>query len=159
MHDHEDVDIKRELRASRPEPTGEFVAMVANRVRADEPRRRVAPRLGLAFAMALAALAFTAAFGGVSQAAYMVEGAVTSIVNVGHKAKPHQAGTAAGAKSSATTSAANGSHSQFGASSPGGAHQPPPVVKQSKNPSGDQYNPGCTPGPHGRYINCRAPNG
>jgi hypothetical protein len=156
MYDHDDVDIRRELREARHEPAEEFVAMLASRVQAPEPRRRAAPRVALAFAMTLAALAVAAAFGGVSQAAFAVESAVSSVVNVGHKTRPHQAGTAAGA--TVSTSSANGSHAQLsGGPSRGGSHQPPPVVKPSKSPSGDQYNPGCTQGYRGRYIACHAP--
>jgi hypothetical protein len=161
----EGIDIRRELRAARPEPTSEFTSMLADRVRADEPRRRVAPRMALAFVMTVAGLAVAAAFGGISQAAYTVEGAVSSIVHVGHKAKPSHAPTASGATASsasknapgASSTASNDSHSKFGGgSSHGGSHQPPPVQLPG-SPAANQYGRGCIPGFRGPYIKCDVP--
>jgi uncharacterized membrane protein YgcG len=159
----EGIDIRRELRQARPEPTREFASTLANRVQAEAPRRRVAPRMALAIAMTIVGLAVAAAFGGISQAASSVEGAVTSIVHVGHKAKakPKRAQThkASGTKASAaTTGAANGSQAQAGGSSHGGGYQPPPAVQPPTSPSSDQYTTGCTQfNFRGPYIACHAP--
>lgn len=158
------IDIGGELRASRAEPTPEFASRLADRVRAEVPRRRVAPRLPLAFAATVVALVVAAAFGGVSEAAYTVENAVTAIVHVGHKAKPHRpsatrTGTAsASSATSSGVSSTSGSHSNsVSGPSHGGSHQPPPLVQPPTSPSIDQYNPGCTPGPRGPYVACREP--
>jgi hypothetical protein len=154
------IDIRRELSVARPEPTDEFVSMLADRVRAEQPRRGIAPRMALAFAMTVAGLAVAAAFGGISQAASSVEGAVSSIVHVGQKAKPSHAPAASGATaSSVSTGTANGSHSQFGGGpSHGGSHNPPPLVQPPGSSSDDQYNLGCIrSSPRGPYINCRVP--
>jgi hypothetical protein len=150
--DFDGIDIRRELRASRPNPPGEFTSMLADRVRGEQPRRRVAPRIALTLTTTVAALAVAAAFGGISQAAYGVEGAVSSIVHVGQKAKPHQAVTKSKPVAPQT------SHSRFGGgASHGATHQPPPQVQPPQSPSQDQYNPGCTPGVRGPYIKCNAP--
>jgi hypothetical protein len=151
------IDIRRELRAARPEPTDGFVSMLADRVRTEQPRRRVAPRMALAFAMTVAGLAIAATFGGISQAASTVEGAVSSIIHVGQKAKPAHAPAVSGAPAkSASKSASNGSHSQFGGGPSHGSHQAPRVQLQG-SPAANQYGRGCIPGFRGPYIKCDVP--
>jgi hypothetical protein len=157
--EYDGMDIGRELRAARPEPTGEFSSRLVDRVRVEQPRRRVAPRAVLAFATTVVALAVAAAFGGVSEAAFTIEGAVSSIVHVGHKAKPHHASTATNTTTSASsTSSATASHPKYGGGpSQGAALQPPPRVQPPGSPSQDQYNSGCNHGFRGPYIACHAP--
>jgi hypothetical protein len=158
------IDIRHELRSARTEPTGEFASTLAHRVRAEQPRRRIAPRMALAFAMTVAGLAVAAAFGGISQAASTVEGTVSSIIHVGHKAKPkpHHAPAASGTTaSSASKSTANGSHTKFGGgSSHHAGHQAshqPPRGQLPGNPAANQYGRGCIPDFRGPYIACRVP--
>jgi hypothetical protein len=150
----DDIDIKRELHAARPEASHEFVSMLADRVHEGRARRRVAPRMALAFAATVGALAVAAAFGGISQAASSVENAVSSIVHVGHKAKPPTPTTGKGSVTAAPTSS---SASSASTGPNGGSHKPPPPLGSPGSPSEDEYGRTCVPGFRGPYIACRLP--
>jgi hypothetical protein len=153
----EGIDIGQELRDARPRPSEEFVSRLVARVGAEErPSRRVVSRPVIAFAATAAAVVVAGAFGGISEAAFTVEGAVSSIVHIGQKARPHHPAAAVKAGQSAGSSQSQGvsqSHGQAGLITPPGG--PPPSVQPPTIPSLNQYNPGCFPGFRGPYISCR----
>lgn len=84
----EPLDLEAELRAKRPEPRAEFVASVADRVRADRRRGRPALRLAFAGGLTAAMLVALASVGGMSYAATAVKHAAqkTGWVKITHKA-------------------------------------------------------------------------
>jgi hypothetical protein len=137
------IDIGRELRAARPVPSEEFVPRLAGRIRTEQPERRlgVVPRPVLVAAATAVAIIVAGAFGGISEAAYTVEHAVTSIVHVSqkkapviHKQAPHHSAVVARQRSSSTASTAGSASVQQAPP----IHLPP-VPSFSVSPSDVQY--------------------
>jgi hypothetical protein len=150
----EGIDIQQELREARPWPSEEFATRLISRVHREEPRRvRVlAPRAIVALAATATALVVAGAFGGISEAAFTVEGAVSAIVHIGQKTPHHPAvATSHQAGASHRTS---GSTSQGGFVRSGGAQLP--KFNLPNSPAQAQYNPIC-PGPTRSMISCRFP--
>ena len=176
--DLEDLNLREELRAARSTPSEEFTSRLVHRLGADEPRRgrRVGSyRPALAIAATLSALVAAGAFGGISEAAHTVGGAVSSIVHIGHVSKPHHAvkshaaslkskaasskSRAASSKSSAASSKSSttpGSQGAFGGTDGSGTIIAPPLPP-SGGPADFQYRSGCFPGFRGPFILCRWP--
>jgi hypothetical protein len=73
---HKSFDIEEELRRARPEPRSEFVATLAERLRAQPRRARVGLRVGLAGALTAALLAALAPVGALGAAGSAAEGLV-----------------------------------------------------------------------------------
>jgi hypothetical protein len=163
--DFDGLNVRKELRAARSTPTEEFVSRLVHRVGAEEPhrarRRRVASyRPALAIAATLSALVVAGAFGGISEAAATVAGAVSSIVHVGQVSKPQPASTPQGAVQSQAASSSHAVHGgavHGGAVGSGGVVTGPPHLAPPTDPVSDQYISGCNPGFHGPYIKCVAP--
>ena len=150
-HDEfEGMDIRQELRDARPRPSNEFVSRLVARVGREEDRPRRVPvgsRAVVAFAATAAALVVAGAFGGISEAAFAVENAVSSIVHVGQKAKPHhpaaaKPGKSAGASQGSSASTSTPTDAGF---SVGGKNAGPPKIVPSVSPSDNQYIPECPP--------------
>jgi hypothetical protein len=82
------IDLEHELRAGRPEPRPEFLAMIGERVA--EGRSRTHGRVRIAFGAALTAgmLAAVAAVGGVGFAASSVHKVAKSVVRITHTSHP-----------------------------------------------------------------------
>ena len=82
------IDLERELRANRPEPRPEFVAMISDRV--ERTRSRSYARVRIAFGAALTAglLAAVASIGGVGIAASSVHAVAKSVIRITHTSHP-----------------------------------------------------------------------
>jgi hypothetical protein len=165
--------VREELRAARSTPSEEFVSRLEHRIGADARRRRrpvVSRRPVLALAATLGAVVAAGVFGGISQAAWTVEGAVSSIVHVGQKARPHHAAKPGAAKPGAakhgaatpappTPGAVASAGSNFGGgfAGPNGVTTPPQLPPPN-SPVISQYVIGCVPLRfRGPYIKCVAP--
>jgi hypothetical protein len=82
------IDLDQELRASRPEPRPEFVAMISDRV--ERARSRSHGRVRIAFGAGLTAamLAAVASVGGVGFAASSAQKVAKSVIRITHTSHP-----------------------------------------------------------------------
>jgi hypothetical protein len=168
--DFDDLNVRKELRAARSTPTEEFVSRLVHRIGAEEPRRLPRRRVrsyrpAFALAATLSAFVVAGAFGGISEAAATVAGAVSSIVHVGQVSKPQPASTpqravqpqAAQPQAASSSHAVHGGAVHGGAVGSGGVVTGPPHLAPPTDPVSAQYISGCNPGFHGPYIKCVAP--
>jgi hypothetical protein len=65
---HDKFDLERELRASRPQPRGEYAKALADEVRGPAPERTRTGRVGLALALSGLIIVAVASFGGIGYA-------------------------------------------------------------------------------------------
>jgi hypothetical protein len=65
---HDKFDLERQLRASRPQPRGEYAKALADEVRGPAPERTRTGRVGLALALSGLIIVAVASFGGIGYA-------------------------------------------------------------------------------------------
>ena len=80
------IDLERELRAKRPEPRPELVAMISEKI--ERAPRRQGVRIAFGAALTAAMLAAVAAVGGVGLAASSVHTVAKSVIRITHTSQP-----------------------------------------------------------------------
>ncbi len=81
--------LARELRANRPEPSDEFVRVLAQRLDGGRKRLYAASRFSFAAALTVLVLGSLASFGGVGYAASGTSEAFTSVKQIVKSSRPH----------------------------------------------------------------------